>query len=231
MLAGTRTWARASNSISPDIGALVRLVISSSTLTPLAARSWEISRTMPGPIEPDQLQVHASGRRRRDRRRRAPLGDHLEAARIRAPPARPAPPEPCRAAARRAGCPRTSPPGATCGSPASCRRARRSRRPPARRRPGRSGPSNVSTRSVMGAKDTPPRLARRPDRLCPHPGPLPQAGEGGGLTVLRFPVYYVRARRADASTRCRPQVPARVAVRLPGQCASMLLARQSATAV
>ena len=51
-LLGSRTRALARKSISPDMGALVRSVDSSSTLAPLLARSWEISRTMPGRSSP-----------------------------------------------------------------------------------------------------------------------------------------------------------------------------------
>src|ERR1039457_52020 len=51
-LLGRRTRALAWKSISPDIGALVRSVASSSTLAPLLASSCEISRTMPGRSSP-----------------------------------------------------------------------------------------------------------------------------------------------------------------------------------
>ena len=110
--AGTRTWARASNNISPDIGALVRF---GHQLLDVDAAGRQQLRDLaddPGAIKPEELEVHACDRRRRRSAARGRrLRDHLEAPRLQRGQRLQRRLQPDPAAARRAGCPRTCPRG------------------------------------------------------------------------------------------------------------------------
>ena len=60
MSGGASSTARASKSVPPAIGASRTSVVSSSMLTPWAARDAEISATMPGVVGAEQLEAEAA---------------------------------------------------------------------------------------------------------------------------------------------------------------------------